>query len=110
MNPLALLVNVNPAAIVEGLERKFEKDAVRIGMFVPAVVKRAGTLVADETTAHQLGDFLHEASGLIAEYVHKGNPKNWSLFGGDPFHQCREDVRTFAHKWALDPAFVEAMG
>ena len=115
MNPLLILSGIdlkNIGTLLDG--KKFEKDAKRLGMFFVALPKRTAEMSHDPLTQTEIPTMLREAAILGAIYAKASNPKNWNglqvLLGKDPFAGARDDVRQFAKKWKLDPAFIEAMG
>ena len=109
---IALKAAANAAAPAEGLGTGASVTVTQ--PHLATIVYEGTPVVADlahveafgKELADILGDYVHEAGGLA--------PKKWSLksvFGhSDPFAPGRAEVRAFARRWALDPAFVEAMG
>jgi hypothetical protein len=139
LSELGSFVNpISVVEFAQSLPAKIDKDEMRMRLFGVAVVNKVAE-IATKTLANALNpetpqtiqyngtpvpadkahaeEFGKDFQAILGEYVHDAEslaPKKWSLGtvfkSSDPFAPGRAGVRAFAHKWDLDPAFVEAMG
>lgn len=99
---------VDLVSIFNGLELKYEKDALHISMFIAAIAKK--TVEITQQQVSMLNPFVLAASDLVGQWVHRASMGIKLIGIQDPFRELRDETRMFANRWLLDPAFIEALG
>jgi hypothetical protein len=100
---------------LSGQTARWTTDERRVRLFIAAVQKK--TLeIASSGNVKALQDFAVESGALVSAGVTVAAkmqfPKDGirALFGWDPYAEWRNQVRTFAASWNLDPIFIQEMG
>lgn len=107
MNPRSL---INIAAVVASFSSKLKKDERRVKLFIAATAAKAQQFALDGSLSIDATAFGLEAADLTWRWISLPTKLSFASLFSDPYAKLRDDVRAFAKKWQLDPAFIEEMG
>lgn len=98
-----------------GQTARWVTDERRVRLFLAAVQKKSIEIAAtgdvDNLQIFAIDSGSLAAQGvLIAQKMQFPKDGIRVLFGYDPYHDWRNQVRTFADRWKLDPLFIQEMG